>query len=304
MEFRLLGPLEVVEGDRSLPLGGHKQRSLLAVLLLHANEVVSSERLIDDLWGEAPPATAAKSVQVYVSGLRKQLGEGRLVTRTPGYVLRVDPSELDVARFERLVAEARSARPERAAEKLYDALALWRGPPLADLAYEPFAQEEITRLEELHLGAVEQRIDAELATGRHADVVAELEALIGRHPLRERLRGQLMLALYRSGRQAEALETYQAARSALIEELGIEPSRRIRDLHQAILAQDSSSRQSTVTTRRRAGAGGRVVRPVERRIRGTRARAGRAGAEPSRTRWPVGAGSSWSPASPASARAG
>jgi DNA-binding SARP family transcriptional activator len=240
MEFRLLGPLEVVEGDRSLALGGHKQRSLLAVLLLHANEVVSSERLIDDLWGEAPPATVAKSIQVYVSGLRKQLGERRLVTRTPGYVLRVDPSELDAARFERLIAEARSADPGRAAEKLREALALWRAPPLADLAYEPFAQAEIARLEELHLGAVEQRIDADLATGRHADVVAELEALIGRHPLRESLRGQLMLALYRSGRQAEALETYQAARSALIEELGIEPSRRIRELHQAILVQDPS----------------------------------------------------------------
>jgi DNA-binding SARP family transcriptional activator len=240
MEFRLLGPLEVVEGDRSLPLGGHKQRSLLAVLLLHANEVVSSERLIDDLWGEAPPATVAKSIQVYVSGLRKQLGEGRLVTRTPGYVLRVDPSELDAARFERLVAEARSARPERAAEKLREALALWRAPPLADLAYEPFAQQEIARLEELHLGAVEQRIDADLATGRHADLVAELEVLIGRHPQREHLRGQLMLALYRSGRQGEALETYREARTALVEELGIEPSRRVRELHQAILVQDSS----------------------------------------------------------------
>jgi DNA-binding SARP family transcriptional activator len=240
MEFRILGPLEVVERGRSLALGGHKQRSLLAVLLLHANEVVPSERLIDDLWGERPPVTVAKSIQVYVSGLRKQLGEGRLVTRAPGYVLQVAPSELDAARFERLVAEARSVHPAGAAEKLREALSLWRAPPLVDLAYEPFAQEAIARLEELRIAAVEQRIDADLATGRHADVVAELEALIGRHPLRERLRGQLMLALYRSGRQAEALETYQAARTALVEELGIEPGRAIRELHQAILVQDAS----------------------------------------------------------------
>ena len=163
MEFRLLGPLEVVERDRPLALGGGKQRALLAVLLLHANELVSTERLIDELWGESPPATVAKSVQVYVSRLRKQLGDGRLLTRTPGYVLRVDASELDVARFERLVAEAGSADPATTVQKLSEALALWRGPPLADLAYEPLRRRRSPVSEELRLAALEQRIEAELA---------------------------------------------------------------------------------------------------------------------------------------------
>jgi DNA-binding SARP family transcriptional activator len=238
MDFRLLGPLEVAEHGHLLALGGAKQRALLAVLLLHANDVVPTERLIDELWGESPPATVAKSIQVYVSRLRKQLGDGRLVTRAPGYVLVVDASELDVARVERLVAEAAGVDPEAAARKLREALALWRGPPLADLAYEPFARAPIARLEELRLVALEQRIDAELASGRHAELVGELEALVGEHALRERLRGQLMLALCRSGRQAEALEAYRQARRALVEELGIEPGRRLRELHEAILQQD------------------------------------------------------------------
>jgi DNA-binding SARP family transcriptional activator len=196
MKFRLLGPLEVA-------LGGRKQRSLLAVLLLQANEVVSTERLIDELWGESPPSTVGKSVQVYVSRLRKQLGGDRLITRAPGYLLRVDPSELDVACFERLLAEARRLDPEPAAERLRKALDLWRGPALADLSYEPFAQSSIARLGELRLVALEQRIEAELAIGRHAELAGELDALVAQHPLRERLRGHLMLALYRSGRQAE-----------------------------------------------------------------------------------------------------
>jgi DNA-binding SARP family transcriptional activator len=238
MDFRLLGPLEVAEGGHPLALGGAKQRALLAVLLLHANDVVATERLIDELWGESPPATVAKSIQVYVSRLRKQLGDGRLVTRTPGYVLLVDASELDVARFERLLAEAAGANPAAAAQKLREALALWRGAPLADLAYEPFARAPIARLEELRLVALQRRVDAELASGRHAELVGELEALVGEHALRERLRGQLMLALYRSGRQAEALEAYRQARSALVEELGIEPGRQLRELHDAILQQD------------------------------------------------------------------
>jgi DNA-binding SARP family transcriptional activator len=203
MKFRLLGPLEVAEQDRLLALGGRKQRSLLAVLLLQANEVVSTERLIDELWGESPPSTVGKSVQVYVSRLRKQLGEDRLITRAPGYLLRVDPSELDVACFERLLAEARRLDPEPAAERLRKALGLWRGPALADLSYEPFAQSSIARLGELRLVALEQRIEAELAIGRHAELAGELDALVAQHPLRERLRGHLMLALYRSGRQAE-----------------------------------------------------------------------------------------------------
>jgi DNA-binding SARP family transcriptional activator len=203
MKFRLLGPLEVAEQDRLLALGGRKQRSLLAVLLLQANEVVSTERLIDEVWGESPPSTVGKSVQVYVSRLRTQLGGARLITRAPGYLLRVDPSELDVACFERLLAEARRLDPEPAAERLRKALDLWRGPALADLSYEPFAQSSIARLGELRLVALEQRIEAELAIGRHAELAGELDALVAQHPLRERLRGHLMLALYRSGRQAE-----------------------------------------------------------------------------------------------------
>ena len=238
MQFRLLGPLEVVDGDRSLALGGRKQRSLLAVLLLHANDVVPTELLVDEVWGGSPPATVAKSVQVYVSRLRKELGDGRLVTREPGYLLRVAAPELDLARFQALVAEADGAPPAVAAAKLREALALWRGPPLADLAYEPFAQAHATRLDDLRFTALEARIDADLAAGEHARLTGELEALVAQHPLRERLRGQLMLALYRAGRQAEALAAYQAARATLVDELGIEPGRELRDLHEAILRQD------------------------------------------------------------------
>ncbi|MFL5877793.1 MAG: BTAD domain-containing putative transcriptional regulator, partial [Solirubrobacteraceae bacterium] len=200
MEFRLLGPFEVVEHDRLLELGGRKQRSLLAVLLLHANEVVSTDRLIDELWAGTPPRTAAKSIQLYVWRLRKELGEGRIATRAPGYMLRVEPSELDLARVEQLLVEARRTDPKSAAEKVRRALALWRGPPLGDFAYEPFAQGQVARLEELRWAALEQRIDADLASGRHAELVGELEALVDEHPLRERLRCQLMLALYRSAR--------------------------------------------------------------------------------------------------------
>jgi DNA-binding SARP family transcriptional activator len=239
MYFRLLGPLDVVS-DRDLPLalGGVKQRSLLAVLLLEANQLVSMDRLIDQLWGAAPPPTAGKSIQVYVSRLRKALGEGRLVTHPPGYVMRVEPAELDLACFEQLAGEASRAAPESAAGKLREALALWRGPALADLAYEPFAQVEVARLEEMRLAVLEQRVEADLALGRHAELIGELEALVTRHPLRERLRRQLMLALYRSARQAEALDTYRAARRELSEELGLEPSEELKRLEQAILRQD------------------------------------------------------------------
>jgi len=238
IEFRILGPLEALHDGRPLALGGPKQRALLALLLLHANEPVAAERLIDELWGEQPPRTAAKSLQVYVSALRKLLPDGTLVTRPSGYELRVHSDELDLACFERLVAEGRRPQPDLAAEKLRAALSLWRGPPLADFRYEPWAQAEITRLEEMRLAALEERIDAELALGRQADVVGELEALLTHHPLRERLRAQLMLALYRSGRQADALAAYQEARRALVEELGIEPGRKLRELHQGILQQD------------------------------------------------------------------
>jgi DNA-binding SARP family transcriptional activator len=240
MDFRLLGPLEVSEHDRALALGGTKQRSLLALLLLRANELVSTDHLMDQLWGASPPLTAGKSVQVYVSRLRKVLGDGRLTTHGRAYALRVEPAELDLARFERLCAEARQAAPDAAAQKLRDALALWRGSALADLAYEPFAQVEIARLEEMRLAAVELRIDADLALGRHAELIGELEALVARQPLRERLRLQLMLALYRSARQAEALEAYRTARRELQEELGLEPSDELKRMEQAILRQDPS----------------------------------------------------------------
>jgi DNA-binding SARP family transcriptional activator len=238
MDFRILGPLEVAEQDRTLALGGVKQRSLLAVLLLHANELVSADRLIDELWGDAPPSTAGKGLQVQVSRLRKELGAGRVATHPPGYVLRLEPSEFDLARFEQLRDEAKRADPPTAARKLRDALSLWRGPALADLAYERFAQIEIARLEELRLSALEQRIDADLAAGDHAELVGEIEALVAQHPLRERLRSQLMLALYRSARQAEALEAYRAAQRELAEELGLEPSEELKQLEQAILRQD------------------------------------------------------------------
>jgi DNA-binding SARP family transcriptional activator len=238
MQFRLLGPLEVVANDRLLDLGGTKQRSLLAILLLNANQFVSTDRLIDELWGSAPPATASKSVQVMVSKLRKKLGPDRLASHALGYALRVDAPELDLARFERLIGEARGVAPETAARKLREALALWRGAALADLGYEPFAQADVARLEELRLVALDQRIDADLAAGRHAELVGELEAVVIQHPLRERLRYQLILALYRSARQPDALAAYRAARRDLSVELGLEPSEALKKLEQAILRQD------------------------------------------------------------------
>jgi DNA-binding SARP family transcriptional activator/tetratricopeptide (TPR) repeat protein len=249
MEFRILGPLEALDGGRVVGLGGSGQRALLAVLLLHPNETLATDRLIDELWGERPPATAVKIVQVYVSRLRKAFvaGEGDglagvLVTRGHGYELRLDPERLDAHRFERLVAEGRgelaAGRPAQAAAALEGALSLWRGPPLADFAYEPFAQHDIARLDDLRAAAREQLIEAKLALGAHAEVVRPLETLIDEHPYRERLRAQLMLALYRSDRQADALQAYQDARTALVDELGIEPGERLRELERAILAQD------------------------------------------------------------------
>jgi YVTN family beta-propeller protein len=246
MEFRLLGPLEVEDDGRLLRLGSAKQRTLLAILLLHANEVVSRDRLIDELWGERPPASALHSLEVYVSRLRKTLqangGEPLLVTRPGGYLIRVEPDQLDVARFERLVEQGRRALAAgnyaRAAERLVEALALWRGPALGELAYEPFGRLEGERLEEQRVAALEERFDAELALGRHAALVAELETLTHGHPLRERLHGQLMLALYRSGRQAEALDIYRELRRHLRDELGLDPRPELQQLEQAILRQD------------------------------------------------------------------
>jgi predicted ATPase/DNA-binding SARP family transcriptional activator len=249
VDFGILGPLEVLDEDRAVALAGDRQRALLGLLLIHANETISTERLVDELWGDSAPAGATKTVQVRVSRLRKALGDGvdtgrpeLLVTRQHGYELQIDPERLDARRFERLVDDGRSelagGRPGRAAKTLGLGLSLWRGPPLADLAYEPFAQAEIGRLEELRLTALEQLIEAKLELGRHAEVIAQLEGLIAEHPYRELPRAQLMLALYRSDRQADALQAYQAARNTLVEDLGIEPGERLRELERAILAQD------------------------------------------------------------------
>jgi DNA-binding SARP family transcriptional activator len=240
MEFRILGPLEVRRDGVPLSPGGPKQRALLALLLLHANEPVSRAALIDGLWGERPPETAAKALQVYVSQLRRTLGRERVRTQPGGYRLVLEPDAVDLSRFERLVAEARAATPAAAAPKLREAIGLWRGPALADVADEPFAQAEVGRLEELRLAAAEALAEAELALGRHAQLVPELEGLVAHNPLRERLRGQLMLALYRSGRQADALDAYQAVRSTLIDELGLEPGRALQELELSILRHDST----------------------------------------------------------------
>jgi DNA-binding SARP family transcriptional activator len=237
-DFRILGPLEVEAEARLLPLGGQKQRAVLAALLLDANRVVSVDRLIDALWGEQPPKTALTSLQNFVSQLRKVLGADVLETQMPGYRLRVGPGELDLDRFRHLCDVARAAELEEKRAALREALALWRGPPLADFQFEAFAQGEIARLEEQRLAALEDRLEADLEAGLDAELVAELESLVEQHPLRERLRAHLMLALYRSGRQAEALQVYQQARRALLEELGIDPSPALQELHGAILRQE------------------------------------------------------------------
>jgi DNA-binding SARP family transcriptional activator/pimeloyl-ACP methyl ester carboxylesterase len=241
VDFRLLGPLEAVHDGALLGLSAGKQRALLAVLLLSANRAVARDQIVDDLWGENVPESAQKMVQIHVSQLRKALPEPRVHTRGPGYLVEVGEDELDLTRFERLVAEGRAALAggdaATAAELLAGALALWRGPALAEFG-EPFAAHEGARLEELRLGAVEWRIEADFARGRHGDVVAELETLIGRHPLRERLRVQHMIALYRSGRHADALAACTAFKQALDEELGIEPSAALRELERQMLRQD------------------------------------------------------------------
>ena len=238
MDFRILGSFEVWDGQRKLELGGPKRRAVLAYLLLHANEVVAVDRLVDQLWGERVPRNAAGALHTHVSRLRKELGADVVATRAWGYVLRTESGAFDLERFERLTADAESLPAGQRAEKLREALALWRGPPLEDLAFEPALATGIARLEELRLTALENRIDADLEAGSHDGLVAELEALVADHPVRERLRGQLILALYRSGRQAEALEVYRGTRRVLIEELGIEPSPALKELERAILRQD------------------------------------------------------------------
>jgi DNA-binding SARP family transcriptional activator/ABC-type transport system substrate-binding protein/streptogramin lyase len=242
MEFRLLGPLEVSKDGGSVPLGGAKQRALLAMLLLHANEAVSRDTLIEALWAQRLPGDAAHSLDVQVSRLRRTLGTELLATTPTGYVLHVEPEKIDARRFERLLESARRANaegdPESALESLRQGLALWRGPALADVAYDDFARAAADRLEELRLVATEETFDAELALSRHETVVAELDALAAKHPLRERLRAQLMLALYRSGRAAEALRVYGDTRRRLVDELGLEPGPALQQLEQAVLRQD------------------------------------------------------------------
>ncbi len=241
LQFRLLGPLEAERGGIALELGPRKQRAVLALLLLEANRVVPTERLIDALWGDAPPESARSALQVYIAGLRKALGEdgASLRTQGPGYVLELEPGALDLQAFAARRAEARdSSEPARAAEALHEALALWRGAPLADLDGAPFGTAARAGLEEQRLGALEERIDADLALGRHADLIHELDALVAEHPYRERFRAQQMLALYRSGRQADALSAYRSAREALVDGLGIEPGDELKALERQVLDHD------------------------------------------------------------------
>ena len=247
MEFRILGPLEVVEDEEPVALGTLKERLVLGVLLLHANEFVSRERLIDDLWGEAPPPTARQAVNVYLSKLRKALGRAGadpIATASGGYRLQVDPERLDASRMQLLAASARESvskgELEHAAERFREALALWRGPTLAGLQLESRGRDEVAQLDELRLAALMDWIDCELALGRHEQALGELNLLVREHPLRERLRAQQMLALYRADRQAEALEAYAEARQTLVNDLGIEPSEALQRLQQAILRHDPS----------------------------------------------------------------
>src|SRR5215213_2524567 len=240
MDFRILGRVEARRNGVPLTAIGPKQRALLALLLLHANEPVPHASLVDGLWGDDPPETAAKALQVYVSQLRRLVGRELIRTRPGAYQLEIAPAALDLLRFQGLVAQARASAPAAAAPKLREALALWSGPALADVADAAFAQTETGRLEELRLAAAEELVDAELALGHDGELVSELERRVANNPLRERPRGQLMLALYRSGRQAEALECYQEGRRALVDELGLEPGRQLHELHQAILQQDAA----------------------------------------------------------------
>ena len=240
MEFRVLGPIEVIDEGRVVPLNAAKPRALLAMLLLRANEFVPNDRLIDDLWDAAPPASAPKILQTYVSQLRKALGQQAIETGPAGYRLRIDPGDLDLLRFRRLAADGKGGDPEKVASTLREALALWRGEPLAEFSSHQWALAETTRLENLRLDVLERRIDAELAAGRDRELIDELEQLVAAHPLRERARGQLMLALYRSERQADALAAYRAAREASVVNLGLEPGAPLRDLERAILHQDPS----------------------------------------------------------------
>jgi DNA-binding SARP family transcriptional activator/tetratricopeptide (TPR) repeat protein len=259
MEFRLLGPLEARDRGRPLALGGPKQRGVLAMLLLRPNEVVSVDRLVDELWGDRPPRTVTAYIQNCVARLRRVLGAETIETRAPGYVLRVDPKTIDAVRFERALEASAALEPLERATALREALALWRGPALSDFAFEEFAQDEIARLDELRLRALEQQLAAELELGRHSDLIGELEALALRHPTRERLRYLQMLALYRAGRQRDALRVYQETRLELVEELGLEPGEELRSLERLIIAQDPALALAPVAIVAREEGGRRLV---------------------------------------------
>jgi len=269
MQVRILGPFQVEDTGRRITIGGVRQRAVLADLVLHANEVMPSEQLLVDLWGEDSPPSAANALQAAISRLRRVLPPSRLVTAAPGYSLRIFPAELDVRRFEQLIAEGRDAlaagNAAGAAGMLDQALSLWRGPPLADFRYEPFAQAEIARMEELQLACLEERAEAHLALGSTGEVAAELRRLVSEHPLRERLRGQLMLALYRSGRQTEALEVYREFRHTLAEELGLEPSPALGELETAILRQDAALSPGSAPVRAPAPGPAAAGAPLARR---------------------------------------
>lgn len=279
IEFRLLGPFEAWRDGWRLNLGGAKPRALLAILLLRRDQVVSTDELIDSLWDGRPPSSAANALQAHISALRRALtppgsrfdSHQLLITSPPGYLLALDGHQLDLDQFERLVAEARAAMaadPTVASARFREALALWRGPALADFVYERFARADAVRLEEMRLGALEDRLDCELELGRHGDVVAELEGLVAEHPLRERLAAQLMLALYRCGRQAEASRVFQSTRTALVEQLGMEPGAALRQLLQRVLVQDPKLERENVRAPAAAEAAGASSRarhnlPVE-----------------------------------------
>jgi DNA-binding SARP family transcriptional activator len=261
MEFRILGPLQVADGETPVEITGSKQRAVLAVLILRANEVVGSGRLIDELWGEQPPRNAAAALHNHVSRLRKVLGPEILARREWGYVLRTPPETIDLRRFESMLAEAESLPARERAQKLREALALWRGAALADLAHEPALTRDAARLDELHLSTLERRIDADLEAGRSSELVGELESLIADNPLREHLRWQLILSLYRAGRQAEALEVYRETRRVLAEELGLDPSPALRELETAILRQDPCLAVAAPTAATVANEAARSSRP-------------------------------------------
>jgi len=261
LEFRVLGPVEVCDGGRNLPLGGPKQRGLLADLILNAGTIISTARLIDDLWGDTSPATAGHTVETYIARLRRILRDGSrpelLLTRPPGYLLDVEPGHVDAFRFGQLVQDGTAAAAqgdhEQASALLRAALALWRGPALTDVADAPFAQAAAKRLTDQHLLALQRRIDADLQLGQAQDLVPELEALVASHPYHEPFHRQLMVALYRSGRQSDALGTYRRARSLLADELGIEPGPDLQRTEQAILRQDPELEQPPAAHPRRPG---------------------------------------------------